>query len=128
MFRDNSDLGDGGGGGRGEERDQLHHSGATLDTDLESLALTEVTIWLVLINFDIDTVRWIEWAMSWKQIWAVGTFFELWILHSIDVEIEVINDRNLDNIIDDFHFWLCFRCTYYTFYFVQWHKRLCQII
>ena len=94
MFRDNSDLGDGGGGGRGEERDQLHHSGATLDTDLESLALTEVTIWLVLINFDIDTVRWIEWAMSWKQIWAVGTFFELWILHSVDVEIEVINDRN----------------------------------
>ena len=90
MFRDNSDLGDGGGGGRGEERDQLHHSGATLDTDLESLALTEVTIWLVLINFDIDTVRWIEWAMSWKQIWAVGTFFELWILHSVDVEIEMI--------------------------------------
>ena len=57
MFRDNSDLGDGGGGGRGEERDQLHHSGATLDTDLESLALTEVTMWLVLINIDIDTVR-----------------------------------------------------------------------
>ena len=56
MFHDNSDPGEAGGGGRGEEGEQLHHSGATLDTDLESLALTEVTISIVLINFDIDTV------------------------------------------------------------------------
>ena len=91
MFHDNSDPGEAGGGGRGEEGEQLHHSGATLDTDLESLALTEVTIWRVLINFDIDTVM-NEWAMSGKPIRAIltsCTFLELWILHSIDVKIEV---------------------------------------